>query len=32
MMLLPGQACRVEALSEAWSPRKKEFIICVLSA
>ncbi len=29
MVLLPGQACRVEALGEAWSPRQIELIVCV---
>ena len=32
MMLLLGQACRIEAFCEAWSPRQKEFIVCVSSA
>ena len=29
MMLLLGQTCRIEAFCEAWSPRQKEFIVCM---
>ena len=32
MMLLPGQACRVEALAKSGRPGNKEFTVCVLSA